>query len=261
MTEFTEPDLDALTPQELIDSVGIWYHKLDLGGLHTPGVYDMAEVLGHYGLPEDLSGQRVIDVGASNGAFSFEFERRQAAQVVATDLSGFEQHDYPRWYIEQERARRSADEIRRIDWDELHGGFRVAHKLLDSRVQRVLTRIYDLQDHFDGEFDLAFCSNVFIHLQNPVAAMESIRQVIKPGGRAIFATPITLGYEEVSAALFIGRAEYCAWWTPTKTGFVRMCEAAGFDDVQFHGSYPLARKLGEDIMDEIGVIHCRRPLG
>jgi len=37
------------------------------------------------GLPEDLSGRRVLDIGAWDGAFSFGAERRGAASALATD--------------------------------------------------------------------------------------------------------------------------------------------------------------------------------
>jgi hypothetical protein len=42
-------------------------------------------VLDAYGFP-DVHGKRVIDIGRASGFFSFEFERRGAAQVVAVDM-------------------------------------------------------------------------------------------------------------------------------------------------------------------------------
>ena len=45
-------------------------------------------------LPADLTGKRVLDIGAWNGGYSFECERRGAAEVVAyslenPDVTGF----------------------------------------------------------------------------------------------------------------------------------------------------------------------------
>jgi hypothetical protein len=67
-----------------------WYHSIDLpidgGVVRTPGEYDHSSYLTKYGFPESLAGKRVLDIGAADGYFSFEFERRGAAEVVAGDL-------------------------------------------------------------------------------------------------------------------------------------------------------------------------------
>ncbi len=39
-------------------------------------------------IPEDLSGMTVLDIGAWDGFFSFEFERRRAKRVLAIDTWG-----------------------------------------------------------------------------------------------------------------------------------------------------------------------------
>lgn len=74
--------------QELVDSVPYWYHSIDLGaGVVTPGarslqsLREQAEVLR---LP-NLEGKTFLDIGAWDGFFSFEAERRGARQVLALD--------------------------------------------------------------------------------------------------------------------------------------------------------------------------------
>ena len=63
-----------------------WFHTIDLGGgIVTPGRDESPRKLGWIGLPADLSGRSVLDVGAWDGFFSFECERRGAARVVALD--------------------------------------------------------------------------------------------------------------------------------------------------------------------------------
>src|SRR5580700_4662119 len=53
-----------------------WFLKQDLGdGLVTPGWSDPRhEKLPHFGLPEDMSDMRVLDIGCNEGFFSFEAE-------------------------------------------------------------------------------------------------------------------------------------------------------------------------------------------
>ena len=67
---------------------GKWWHSIDLGnGQVTSGVHSLEELqdnFRHFGLPEDLRGARVLDLGCWDGFYSFEAERR-GAKVVAVD--------------------------------------------------------------------------------------------------------------------------------------------------------------------------------
>src|SRR5258708_19210321 len=65
---------------------GRWFHGIDLGdGVVTRGEDDTPEKLKTLHLPQDLRGTTVLDIGAWDGFFSFETERRGAARVLATD--------------------------------------------------------------------------------------------------------------------------------------------------------------------------------
>jgi tRNA (mo5U34)-methyltransferase len=62
-----------------------WFHRIDLGdGIVTPRVDDSPNKLSALGMPVDLSGKTVLDIGAWDGFFSFEAERRGAI-VMASD--------------------------------------------------------------------------------------------------------------------------------------------------------------------------------
>jgi len=63
-----------------------WWHKIDLGnGIITPGKSDTFKKIKGIGLPEDLTGKTVLDIGAWDGFYSFESERRGASRVLAID--------------------------------------------------------------------------------------------------------------------------------------------------------------------------------
>ena len=63
-----------------------WFHTIDLGdGIVTPGQDESARKLGWLHLPHSLQGKSVLDVGARDGFFSFEAERRGATRLVAVD--------------------------------------------------------------------------------------------------------------------------------------------------------------------------------
>ena len=52
-----------------VAAVFAWYHTIELpGGVVTPGVYDHRPLLPHYGIPDDLTGKRVLDVATFDGS-------------------------------------------------------------------------------------------------------------------------------------------------------------------------------------------------
>lgn len=102
-------------------------------------------------IPDDLSGKSVLDIGAWDGYFSFEFERRGAKRVLAIDTYA---------------------------WD--HGGldcFLLAHEHFKSRVEHQRMDVHDLKPEAIGRFDLVFCAGVLYHMRNPLIGLERIRSV------------------------------------------------------------------------------------
>src|ERR1700712_4750941 len=65
-----------------------WYHSIELpGGEVIEGHQSIDQLrrrLQQFPIPDDLRGKRVLDIGAWDGWFSFEMERR-GAQVLAVD--------------------------------------------------------------------------------------------------------------------------------------------------------------------------------
>ncbi len=63
-----------------------WYHQVTLApGWLTPGAYHHAKARGDWGLPQDLHGTRVLDVGSATGFHTFLFESR-GARVTSIEL-------------------------------------------------------------------------------------------------------------------------------------------------------------------------------
>jgi tRNA (mo5U34)-methyltransferase len=240
-----------------IESVGVWYHLIEVApGIETPGMYDMRPTLPHYRFPASLAGKTVLDVGASNGFFSFHFEKLGAKRVVATNLASYQQHDYPRWYLEKLRAEKSPAELAAFDYHQSTGGFEVAKEILASRVEHLLTPIYALPSATTTRFDFAFCGSVLVHLRDPVLGLEAIREVLKPGGELIVATSIDNTQPERSYGLFNGKPEEVSWWVMSPAGLMRMCAMAGFSDVTWTGSFVAASRHG--FTDTIGIARMVR---
>src|SRR5689334_19416830 len=151
-----------MTRDELQTSVNAirWYHSIDLGhGVVTRGVENTAGRLARVRLPADLSGRTVLDIGAWDGFFSFEAERRGASRVVACD--------YYSWHG--------------TGWGTANGkaGFALAREALRSRVEDLDLDVMDLSPETAGQFDVVLFLGVLYHLRNPLLALERVASVCR----------------------------------------------------------------------------------
>ena len=217
-----------LTPDDIRRRVSEfeWYHRLDLGhGIVTPGSYDLRPLLGHYGLPEDLTGKTVLDVGPGHGFFAFEFERRGA--VVATaELPNWIEHDAsPALHAQFEAAGAAGNAYHQ-------GAFGFAIAARQSQVRRHFCNVYDLTPERVGTYDLVFCASVLLHLTDPLRALFALRKVC--GQQAIISTGIDKSAWIFARprARFVGRLNGQAFWLPTVRCLEQMALTAGFARVE-----------------------------
>jgi tRNA (mo5U34)-methyltransferase len=129
-----------------------WHHRIEVApGVWTPGLQDTATVLSQIGMPDDLSGMRVLDIGARDGFFTFEAERRGAREVTALD------NEAP-----------------------TNTGFAIAAELLDSKATYITENVYSLNPEQYGRFDLVLFLGVIYHLRHPLLALDRIHDVCAP---------------------------------------------------------------------------------
>ena len=154
-----------MSPDEikrLIAEHGRWWHEIEVApGIVTPGDDSnriKLPILDALGLPHDLRGKRALDIGASDGYFSFELEKR-GADVVSIDFV-----------------------------PETYTGFATARKILGSRVDYRMDNVYNLTPEGYGAFDVVLFLGVLYHLRKPLAALDAIRSVMKDGAQLFVAT-------------------------------------------------------------------------
>lgn len=163
---------DAQEAQRLIAAHPHWYHRIEVApGVVTPGVNDSQMILDALQLPESLEGMRVLDIGARDGFFSFECERRGAAEVVAID------------YLTPEET-----------------GFPIAKELVGSQVEMRQANVYDLNPEEFGTFDLILFLGVLYHLRDPMLALDRIADVAT--GKLILET------QAIDDAVLVGPGEF-----------------------------------------------------
>jgi len=192
-----------------------WFHRIDLGGgVITPGIDDTPTKLDLVHLPADLAGKSVLDIGAWDGFFSFEAEKRGAKRVVALD-GGV-------WKVPSIGRR----------------GFDFAKKALSSRVEPVEMEVLDISVDRLGQFDLVLFLGVLYHLPDPFEAFRRVAAVAAK--EIIIETHVDLMETPVPAIAFYPFDE-CAhdstnWCGPNQLAVEAMMRFAGFKLIH---SYPL----------------------
>jgi tRNA (mo5U34)-methyltransferase len=134
-----------------------WYHSIDLGdGVITPGFVpfsickDSAELYFAMG----VAGRSVLDVGAWDGYYSFDAERRGAARVLAAD--------YFCWGGGGRGDRKA---------------FEFARDALGSRVEDRIIDIPQLTVETVGPFDIVLFNGIFYHILNPIGALQQMTAI------------------------------------------------------------------------------------
>lgn len=238
--------------QSRVDAIR-WYHTIDLGGgVVTRGVDDSPLRLARVQLPESLHGKTVLDIGAWDGFFSFECERRGAARVVAADH--FSWHG--------------------TGWGT-KAGFTLAREALGSSVEDMDIDVMDLAPARVGTFDVVLFLGVLYHLRHPFLALERVASVTRDC--LIVETVVDLvGFQRPAMAFYPGRElnnDPTNWWGPNLAAVKGMLESLGFSEVTVptpipNAAYRAARamyhrvrgknRLAEAFRQDRAVFHARR---
>jgi tRNA (mo5U34)-methyltransferase len=204
-----------------------WWHSIELaGGTRIESPHKTFEILGCefdacFG-DVNLAGRSVLDIGAWNGAFSFEAKRRGAARVLAAD---------------------------HFVWTN-HGGvglqqFLYARRNLAPDIEYRLIDIPDVSLDTVGQFDVALLLGVFYHLVEPISILQRMRRIVKE--LLIVETHLDLQDLPYPAMRFYPGSELLNdptnWWGPNRPCVEGLLNAAGFKDVRFQ-HHPLRNNRG-----------------
>ncbi|CAA9470384.1 MAG: hypothetical protein AVDCRST_MAG53-1236 [uncultured Solirubrobacteraceae bacterium] len=225
-----------------------FYHVLELTPEYTtPGWFDLRPYVDEYGIPADLTGMRVLDVGTWDGFWAFELERR-GAQVVALDLDSERDLDWP-------PRRRPAQ----YDAGGPRGqGFHLAREILGSKVKRVVKSVYFATPEELGEFDLVFCGSVLLHLRDQFLALERICNLVKPGGLFISAEEHDRMADLIPFPVSRFRAERHAavvYYLPARKTWRKLMWTAGFEHVDQAGTFTMVVGEGPHQFKVPHVVH------
>jgi tRNA (mo5U34)-methyltransferase len=189
-----------------------WFHTMDLGqGVVTRGMDNTPEKLARIGLPADLSGKIVLDIGAWDGFFAFEAERRGARRVLAVDSYCWSGQGWG-----------------------TKAGFELARQAYDSRVEDLELDVLDLAPERIGSFDIVLFLGVLYHMRHPLLALEKVAGVTAE--RLILETEVDLlGTSGAAVAFYAGdelNRDPTNWWAPNPRALSNLLRSAGFARVE-----------------------------
>lgn len=213
--------------RQRVAAIPVWYHRIGLpDGVVTPGINPLDPAA--YRIPEDLTGKRVLDVGAWDGYWTFEALKRGASVVVAID----DFSDYLGYLAPgQRRGWQSFDLCRE------------ALGYSSERCQRIEISLYDItEEKLGGRFDVALCFGTLYHLRHPLLGLDRISAVCD--GQIFVESFICEDYSAVRGGLGQGYpgkqlvAEFYPtdelagnrtnWWGPNLNCLAAWIFAAGF---------------------------------
>ena len=226
--------------REQVAQYPFWYHHIELpDGVVTPGEHPLFEQ--RYNLPADLTGMRVLDVGAWDGYWTFECLKRGAKYVLAIDdfsdklgllegRSGWEQFD--------------------LCCQSLGFGAE-GHGPCERREMS----LYDVTEANCGRFDLILFLGTIYHCKYPQLALDTLSAVcdgtmiVESAVCDHFSTYKPGGRQGDRAIEFMPTDEYGGnpsnWFVPTLAALGDMVEAAGFKNVEPYMLTDLPRGLPE----------------
>ena len=208
-----------------------WAHSIDLGdGTRTPGAWPV-ESQGHIRRAFDdveFADKKVLDIGCWDGLWSFEAERRGAAEVYATDAL----------------SQRPLAE---------HPTLILARAYMGSRVKYFpRLRVEDVLELGVSDFDVVIYTGIYYHLKSPLLAFARLRRVMKEGAVLIVEGEVIDSPE--CFARFYYREHYVDdasnWWIPTAPCLKQWIECSFFGAVR---EYPHAPGSPRRVMTALAV--------
>ena len=153
VSQFSEKETN-----EMLQTPNSWYHSFEFDNMQTTNVrtslnYQMWTC---QGLPLDLTGKTVLDIGTADGFYSFLCESRGAKRVLATDSQIHE----------------GKPSIK----DENYDRFQIIKKILNSNVEYKKLNVYDV-DRLDEMFDIVLFFGVYYHLKDPILAIKKLSDI------------------------------------------------------------------------------------
>lgn len=200
-----------------------WRHNINVPGEgRTRGFYDPADDLTRTEVPSRLDGERVLDVGCSDGGHSFLCEERGASVLGIDDQSS------PR--------------------NEGRNNFEFTKQRLDSSVEYRQARVRDLLESGEPPFDRILHFNVLYHVEDLLGEARALHDLLAPDGtlhlktkfltdlpaRATSRVPMVAWLRQRPRIEFVEEGiagDMTCYFVPSITALIGLLRRAGFSGV------------------------------
>lgn len=224
----------SIHPDEVrkrVAGIPFWYHRIMLpGGIVTPGRAPMD--IDTHGVPKDLTGLRVLDIGTWDGFWTFQSLKRGAREVVAID-------DFTD----------SVGGVRPIDRPPFET-FDLCRNALgygEDRCKRFDMNVYHISPQQLGTFDIVLFFGMIYRLRHPLLALDLISEVCTGqlfiesailDDYSVYRGGIDRGYDgpQVVSEFYSGDqygGNASNWFVPTLWCLAEWVRSAKFTDVKF----------------------------
>lgn len=215
--------------QKVLD-VPYWYHRIELPDeIITPGWAPLCAE--RYGIPDDLTGKRVLDIGAWDGYWTFEALKRGAKEVVAID-------DFSDIDLMFEKT------ITRRGWESFDI-CKEAFGYTDEQCKRIEMSASDVSEETLGRFDVVFFFGLIYHVKHPYNVLEKIANICDGeiytesailDDYSPYKNEVGKGYPNNDVVMeFYPGDQYGNnknnWWVPTLQCLGSMVESVGFKNI------------------------------
>jgi tRNA (mo5U34)-methyltransferase len=219
-------DLSRQHIEERVQSLGQWFHNIDLHGVKTAPDHFLGDYPNikwqrfAHAVPDNLEGRSVLDVGCNAGFYSIEMKKRGAGRVVAIDSDDT--------YLEQGRFAARVCGYGDIEFRNMS--------------------VYDV-GKLGERFDVVIFMGVLYHLRHPLLALDILResvvddlmifQSMQRGSRKV--APVAADYEfwdsevferEGYPLMYFVEQKYAHdgtnWWIPNRAAVEAMLRSSGF---------------------------------
>lgn len=193
--------MDQAEAEAIVASRPWWYHRFEIfPGVVTPGVYDPSGTLSELGLPDDMTGMTVLEIGPADGYFTKMLTAR-GASVTAVDYAAKDFY-----------------------------GFADMERLSGRKFRFIRANVYELDTLPIEPFDVVICLGVLYHLPDPCRALWSLRRYAK--GTFILETLVSRKHEDEPFAEYLpgdsNNQDFTNFWAPNPLCCDRMLADAGF---------------------------------
>lgn len=225
MTEAEPKFLDRCPYTSCDITEGYWYHMFDfLEGTSVVPEFDFRGKVDKF-LPCNISGKTFLDIGAGNGFFGFEMERRGAI-VTSVDLPLDRGNDSIPYRGSPDRA-----DSNRCNKLGFHKAYWYAHSYFGSKARVFYSPVLELPDNF-GIYDVVWLGSILQHSKDPVGSViradkHTGKQIVLCEARHDSHLPELVFCAEPGKQ----DPQYWTWWRFSPAFLVVLLKTLGYSDI------------------------------